>query len=49
MMMSDLVGSWEIPTSDGIHIVEFDHGTTSGKRVIRVDGKVGITSQNRTT
>lgn len=38
--MSDLVATWDIALSDGIHKVEFEHGTTTGKRVIRVDGKV---------
>ncbi|CAL1541717.1 unnamed protein product [Lymnaea stagnalis] len=37
--MSDLVAYWELALSDGVHKVEFEHGTTSGKRVIRVDGK----------
>lgn len=36
----DVVGSWEVTLSDGVHTVEFEHGTTTGKRVIRVDGKV---------
>ena len=36
----DLVGRWEVSLSDGVHVVEFEHGTTTGKRVIRVDGKV---------
>ncbi|XP_003384385.1 PREDICTED: fas apoptotic inhibitory molecule 1-like [Amphimedon queenslandica] len=35
----DIVGEWKIHLPDGIHSVEFEHGTTSGKRVIRVDGK----------
>ncbi|XP_026287382.1 fas apoptotic inhibitory molecule 1 [Frankliniella occidentalis] len=35
----DLVGAWEVTLSDGVHSVEFEHGTTTGKRVIRVDGK----------
>ncbi len=39
---ADLVGVWEVPLQDGVHRVEFEHGTTSGKRVIRVDGKVNI-------
>lgn len=38
--MSDLVASWDIALSDGVHKVEFEHGTTTGKRVITVDGKV---------
>ncbi|XP_041371700.1 fas apoptotic inhibitory molecule 1-like [Gigantopelta aegis] len=37
--MSNFVASWEIPSSDGVHMVQFEHGTTSGKRVICVDGK----------
>ncbi|KAL3287598.1 hypothetical protein HHI36_002067 [Cryptolaemus montrouzieri] len=36
---SDLVAYWNVPLLDGIHVIEFEHGTTSGKRVIRVDGK----------
>lgn len=39
-MSGDLVANWEVALSDGVHRVEFEHGTTSGKRVIRVDGKV---------
>ena len=38
--MSDIVAVWEAPLSDKVHKVEFEHGTTTGKRVIRVDGKV---------
>lgn len=26
-------------TSSGVHRVEFEHGTTTGKRVVRVDGR----------
>ncbi|VEN37179.1 unnamed protein product [Callosobruchus maculatus] len=36
---SDLVAYWSIPLLDGIHTVEFEHGHTTGKRVVRVDGK----------
>ncbi|EFA06444.1 fas apoptotic inhibitory molecule 1 [Tribolium castaneum] len=36
---SDLVAFWSVPLLDGIHTVEFEHGGTTGKRVIRVDGK----------
>ena len=38
--MSDMVAIWEVPLNDRVHIIEFEHGTTTGKRVIRVDGKV---------
>ncbi|XP_037279280.2 fas apoptotic inhibitory molecule 1 isoform X1 [Rhipicephalus microplus] len=37
--MADTVAIWEVPFSDKIHKIEFEHGTTTGKRVIRVDGK----------
>lgn len=42
MMMagSDLVAVWDVPLSDKIHRIEFEHGTTTGKRIIRVDGEV---------
>ena len=40
--LSDLVAHWSVPLSDGIHKIEFEHGTTSGKRVIYVDGKVSM-------
>ena len=40
--MSDLVAVWNIALSDGIHKVEFEHGTTTGKRIIRVDGVVSM-------
>ncbi|CAI9735026.1 fas apoptotic inhibitory molecule 1-like [Octopus vulgaris] len=38
-MPSDLVGKWRVSLADGVHDLEFEHGTTSGKRVVRVDGK----------
>lgn len=37
---SDYVAVWDIPLSDEVHHIEFQHGTTSGRRVVRVDGKV---------
>ncbi|CAF3536402.1 unnamed protein product [Rotaria sp. Silwood2] len=37
--MSDVAESWQVPLSDGVHKIEFEYGTTSGKRVIRVDNK----------
>ena len=40
MASGDLVATWDVPLPDGVHKVEFEHGTTSGKRIIRVDGKV---------
>ncbi|XP_038179773.1 fas apoptotic inhibitory molecule 1 [Arvicola amphibius] len=40
--MSDIVAIWDVILSDGIHKIEFEHGTTSGKRVVYVDGKEEI-------
>ncbi len=39
-MSSDLVAVWDISLSDGVYRIEFEHGTTSGKRIIRVEGRV---------
>ncbi|KAK6619833.1 hypothetical protein RUM44_006232 [Polyplax serrata] len=39
-MNSDTVAQWNVPLNDGLHKIEFEHGTTTGKRVIRVDGNV---------
>ncbi|RXM33977.1 Extended synaptotagmin-3 [Acipenser ruthenus] len=40
--MTDLVAVWEVALSDGVHKIEFEHGTTSGKRVAYVDGKEAL-------
>ena len=37
---SDLVAVWDVPLYDGNHKIEFEHGTTTGRRVIRVDNEV---------
>uniref|UniRef100_UPI00358F676C fas apoptotic inhibitory molecule 1-like n=1 Tax=Myxine glutinosa TaxID=7769 RepID=UPI00358F676C len=37
--MNDLVAVWEVALSDGVHKIEFEHGTTSGKRVIYLDNQ----------
>ncbi|KRX42077.1 Fas apoptotic inhibitory molecule 1 [Trichinella murrelli] len=37
--LKDLVATWELLLNDGLHKIEFEHGTSSGRRVIRVDGK----------
>ena len=36
------MAEWDVSLSDGNHKVQFEHGTTSGKRVIRVDGRVSV-------
>lgn len=35
----DFAAEWKFSLSDGSHSVQFQHGTTSGKRVVIVDGK----------
>jgi len=47
MASSDLVAQWQVPLSDGVHFIEFEHGTTTGKRVIRVNGKVSNANASR--
>ncbi|KAK3105869.1 hypothetical protein FSP39_007444, partial [Pinctada imbricata] len=39
MANKDIVAYWDVPLADKVHRVEFEHGTTSGKRVIYVDGR----------
>lgn len=43
-MSTDLVAVWDVPLHDGVHTVEFEHGTLTGRRLIRVDGKVRYVS-----
>lgn len=38
-MSRDVVGMWEVSLSDGIYQIEFEHGTTTGRRVIYINGK----------
>lgn len=33
----DVVATWDIALADGKHRIQFEHGTTTGKRVILVD------------
>ena len=37
MSERDVVATWDIALSDGKHRIQFEHGTTTGKRVILVD------------
>ncbi|XP_041835005.1 fas apoptotic inhibitory molecule 1-like [Melanotaenia boesemani] len=39
MLGGDLVAMWEVALSDGIYRIEFSHGTTTGKRIVHVNGK----------
>uniref|UniRef100_A0A3Q2QWN8 Fas apoptotic inhibitory molecule n=1 Tax=Fundulus heteroclitus TaxID=8078 RepID=A0A3Q2QWN8_FUNHE len=38
MLGGDAVAVWEVALSDGVYTVEFAHGTTTGKRVVCVNG-----------
>ncbi len=42
MLGGDLVAVWEVALSDGVYRIEFAHGTTTGKRVIYVNGQVRV-------
>ncbi|KAE9415724.1 hypothetical protein Angca_008491 [Angiostrongylus cantonensis] len=39
MVDSDIVAKWSVPLQNKVHRIEFEHGTTTGKRIIRIDGK----------
>ncbi|XP_047432259.1 fas apoptotic inhibitory molecule 1-like [Mugil cephalus] len=39
MLGGDVVALWEVALSDGVYRIEFAHGTTTGKRVVYVNGK----------
>ncbi|NP_001002395.1 Fas apoptotic inhibitory molecule b [Danio rerio] len=38
-MSGDIVGAWDVSLSDGLYRIEFEHGSTTGKRVIYINGK----------
>lgn len=40
MMAGDVVGIWVVALSDGVYRIEFEHGTTTGKRVVWINGQV---------
>lgn len=35
----DLVARWKIALPNGLQVIEFEHGETTGKRVVRVNGE----------
>lgn len=42
-----IIAEWQVPIRGKLYNIEFEHGTTSGKRVLFIDGKVSISqSQN---
>lgn len=36
----DVVAEWQVPVRGKLHQLEFEHGTTSGKRILWVNGQV---------
>lgn len=36
----DVVAEWQFPSHGKLHRIEFQHGTTSGKRILWIDGQV---------
>ena len=38
-MSGDVVANWTVSLGDGVHEVKFEHGTTTGKRIVVVDGE----------
>lgn len=42
-----VVGTWDISIPEGNYRIEFEHGSTSGKRVIWINGKVSISTWSR--
>ncbi|CAG00856.1 unnamed protein product, partial [Tetraodon nigroviridis] len=39
MLSADLVAVWDVDLSDGVHRIQFAHGTTTGKRLVLVNGQ----------
>ncbi|XP_034035619.1 fas apoptotic inhibitory molecule 1-like [Thalassophryne amazonica] len=39
MLGGDVVAAWEVALSDGVYTVQFAHGTTTGKRIVYVNGQ----------
>ena len=38
----------QVHLADGIHVIEFEHGTTSGSRLLRVDREVRMGKEAKT-
>lgn len=38
----EIAAEWNVPIRGKSHKIEFEHGTTSGKRIIWVNGKVRL-------
>lgn len=43
----EVSAEWHVPLRGNLHVIEFEHGTTSGKRIVWVDGKVFTRKANK--
>ncbi|XP_031827708.1 fas apoptotic inhibitory molecule 1 [Nomia melanderi] len=37
--LDEPTAKWNVPLNDGNHVIEFEHGTATGRRLVKVDGK----------
>ncbi|XP_003400025.1 fas apoptotic inhibitory molecule 1 isoform X1 [Bombus affinis] len=37
--LEEPTAKWSVPLSDGNHVIEFEHGTATGRRLVKVDGE----------
>lgn len=37
--LDEPTAKWNVPLNDGNHVIEFEHGTATGRRLVRIDGK----------
>ncbi|XP_011310224.1 fas apoptotic inhibitory molecule 1 [Fopius arisanus] len=42
MTLNEPTARWIVPLNDGNHVVEFEHGTATGRRVVKIDGKTMV-------
>ncbi|XP_003703208.3 fas apoptotic inhibitory molecule 1 isoform X2 [Megachile rotundata] len=38
-LLDEPTAKWDVPLSDGNHVIEFEHGTATGRRLVKIDGK----------
>lgn len=37
--LDEPTAKWSVPLSDGNHVIELEHGTATGRRLVRINGK----------
>lgn len=47
-METDVVAVWSVPLSDQLYKIEFEHGTTTGKRIVRVNDRASLLARLKT-